>query len=134
MNHTDTWVSILCILAGAVVFGRWILQRRKYRLAASWPVELGHLDSSGVVLWSGGGQAAYFAELKYSYTVQGTRYSGSVRRRFIRKESAESWVQRFTTSDMLTVRYSPEAPSDSVVREEDQTGVVRISSMGLNAH
>jgi hypothetical protein len=131
MNNTDTWVSILCILAGVVVFGRWILQRRKYRLAASWPVELGRLESSRVVLSTSGGQpgvaAAYYAELKYSYAVQGTSYSGLARRRFIRKESAESWVQRFTTSNMLTVRYSPDAPADSVLREEDQTGLVRIS-------
>lgn len=138
MNHTDSWVSILCILAGAVLFGRWLSQRRKYRLAASWPVELGHLDSSRVVFESGGGQpgvaSAYYGELKYSYTVQGTSYPGSTRRRFMRKDSAEKWTQQFTTSDMLTVRYNPDAPADSVLREEDQTGVVRISSMGLDAH
>ena len=131
MNHTDTWVSILCILAGAVLVGRWILERRKYRLAASWPVELGHLDSSRVVFQSGGGQpgvaSAYYAELKYSYAVQGAPYSGSVRRRFMRKDSAESWIQRFTNSNTLTIRYSPDAPADSVLREEDQTGLVRIS-------
>lgn len=111
--------------------GRWILQRRKYRLAASWPVQMGHLESSRVVLESGGGQpgaAAYYAELRYSYAVQGTRYSGFVRRRFIRKQSAEGWTRRFTNSDMLTVRYSPNTPADSVLREEDQAGVVRVSS------
>ena len=131
MNHIDSWVSILCILAGAVVFGRWILQRRKYRLAATWPVELGHLDSSRVVFESGGGQpgvaSAYYAELNYSYAVEGARYSGMARRRFIRKDSAENWLQRFTNSNMLTIRYSPKAPADSVLREEDQTGLVRIS-------
>jgi len=131
MDHIDIWVSVFCILIGAVLGGRWVLQRRKYRLAAGWPVEMGHLESSRVVFSSSGGQpgvaAAYYGELRYSYAVQGIRYSGFARRRFLRKESAESWIQRFTANDMLTVRYSPNAPADSVLREEDQAGVVRIS-------
>ena len=129
MNHIDVWISVFCIVVGVVMVSRWILRRRKYRLAASWPVETGHLESSGVVLSSGGGQpgaAAYFAELRYSYAVQGNRYTGFLRRRFLRKGSAERWVQQFTANDMLTVRYSPEAPGDSVLRQEDQAGVVRI--------
>lgn len=136
MNHLDVWISLGFTLVFVVLLCRWILQRLKVRRAAAWPVEVAHMQSSGVALSSGGGQpgaAAYYAELRYSYTVQGTSHEGSVRRRFMRKESAEAWIQKFTTADVLTVRYNPGNPADSVLLEGDQVDTVRATGQGIHA-
>ena len=69
------------VVAAFVVF--WLVKRAKLWRAQSWPIGVGRVESTAVVLKSGGGQpgaAAYYAELKYSYTVQGHTYSGGLSR------------------------------------------------------
>jgi len=108
------------VVAAFVVF--WLLKRAKLRRSQSWPTEVGRVESTAVVLKSGGGQpgaAAYYAELKYSYTVQGQTYSGWLSRRFILKGRAEKWIARYGNNDPLTVRYNPAKARDSVLLDTD---------------
>ncbi len=108
------------VVAAFVVF--WLLKRAKRRRAQSWPTEVGHVESTAVVLKSGGGQpgaAAYYAELKYSYTVEGQTYSGGLSRRFILKGRADKWIAQYGNSDPLTVRYNPAKAKDSVLLDTD---------------
>ena len=106
INQDNIVMAISFILVAAfVVF--WLLKRAKLRRARSWPSEVGRVESTAVVLRSGGGQpgaAAYYAELKYSYTVQGQTYSGGLSRRFILKGRADKWIGKYTNHQALSIR------------------------------
>jgi hypothetical protein len=122
INQDNIVMAISFILVAAfVVF--WLLKRVKLRRAKSWPTEVGRVESTAVVLKSGGGQAgaaAYFAELKYSYTVQGHTYSGGLSRRFILRGRADKWIRRYTTHQPLSIRYNPAKANDSVLFDREQ--------------
>ena len=135
MIHQDSFLLVFSVVVLGFFLVRWLSQRSKQRRARNWPSEPGHVQSATVVLKSGGGQpgaAAYYAELKYSYTVQGETYFGGLRRRFMLKERAEKWIDSFAKNEVLTVRYNPQKTADSVLLESDQLGTVRLSN-GSNA-
>ena len=81
-----------------------------------------------MTLKSDGGQPAYYAELKYFYTVQGQTYFGGLRRRFILKQRADKWIAGFANSKVLTVRHNPEKAKDSILLESDHIGADSASS------
>ena len=110
------------VLVLAVLIVVSLLKRAKQRRAHHWPSVVGHIESTGVTLSSGGGQpgaAAYYAELKYSYKIDGQSYQGALRRRFILKGRADKWIDGFAKSNSLTVRYNRENPGDSLVLDDD---------------
>jgi Protein of unknown function (DUF3592) len=121
-------ISVVFV-AAVVVF--WLLKRAKLRRAHGWPTEIGHVDSTSVVLSSGGGQpgsAAYYAQVKYCYTVQGHTYSGALSHRFMLKGRADKWISQYANSSPLTVRYNPNKAQDSVLLDSDQAGAGRVSN------
>ena len=121
LNQENFVMAISFAFVGAVVVF-WLLKRAKLRRAHNWPTEVGHVESTAVVLKSGGGQpgaAAYYAELKYSYTVQGQTYSGGLSRRFILKGRADKWIAKYANGEPLTVRYNPGKAKDSVLLDTD---------------
>ena len=122
MNQ-DQVVFAGSLLVLAILTVMWLLKKAKQRRARNWPSAAAAVESSSVTLVSGGGQpgaAAYYAELRYSYEVQGQRYQGRLRRRFILKGRADKWTAE-CAGKPLTVRYNGENPGDSVVLESDRT-------------
>jgi hypothetical protein len=110
------------ILVLSILTALWLLRRAKLRRARNWPTVAGHVESAAVTLNSGGGQpgsAAYYADLTYSYHLQGQGHRGNLRRRFILKAAADKWIAKYTSSDALTVRYNPAKARDSVLLESD---------------
>jgi len=105
----------------------WLLRRAKRRRAQHWPSEAGQVRSTNLVLKSGGGQAAYYAQLEYSYTVQGQTHFGRLRRRFILEGRANKWIDSFARREVLTVRYNPEKAEDSILLESDHVENVSVS-------
>ena len=71
---------------------------------------------------TGNNQHAWVAVVKYSYKVQGTPYTGGLRRQFVLQKSAEKWMGKFTTGAQLTVRYDPNNAKDSAIFEDEQSG------------
>jgi hypothetical protein len=129
MLDQDKFISAISIVVVATAAVFWLLKRMKLRRARSWPSEVGRVESSSVRLESGGGQpgsAAYYAELKYSYTVQGRSYSGGLRRRFILKGRADKWIGKYSSGNPLTVRYNANKVEDSLLLESDQAGAGRV--------
>jgi hypothetical protein len=123
MNREDAVVSLVSLAVLGFFFVRWLLRRAKLRRARNWPSELGRVQSTSVVLSSGGGQpgsAAFYAEVTYSYVVQGQTCSGVLRRRFLLEGRANKWMDSFAKSEVLTVRYNPQKIEDSVLLESDQ--------------
>src|SRR6266704_3658945 len=110
MLNQDLVVSAISVLVLATLTALWLMRRAKLRRARNWPTMQGRIESTSVTLKSGGGQprsAAYYAEVKYSYTVQEQVYFGSLRHRFILKGRADKWVERYSKGNTLTVRYNP---------------------------
>jgi hypothetical protein len=127
MINQDQVISAISFLVLATLTALWLMKRAKLRRARNWPTVLGRIDSTSVTLKSGGGQpgsAAYYAEVKYSYTVQEQTYFGSLRRRFILKGRADKWVETYSKAKVLTVRYDPQKIKDSVLLENDQAPTV----------
>jgi hypothetical protein len=121
MNQ-DQVITVCSILVLAAMLTAWVLRRAKLRRARRWPVAPGEIQSAEVTLKAGSGQpgsAAYFAEIRYSYRVQGKTYLGRSRRRFLFKGRADKWVAEHSKQD-LPVRYNPSKFSDSVLLEQDR--------------
>ena len=120
MNQ-DQIISVCSILVLAGMLAFWMLRLAKLRRARRWPVAQGEVQSTEVTLKAGTGQpgsAAYFAEIRYSYRVQGKTYQGRLRKRFLLKGRADRWVSGHSRQS-LPVRYNP------------ASSVTRFSSNGI---
>ncbi len=119
------WLIIsLAVLTILAVF--WVLKRMKLRRARTWPALFGRMDSSAVRLHSNGAQpggSQFIAEIKYSYSVQGQKYSGSMRRSFLLKGKADRWIGNYAHGQPIMIRYNPDKHADSVLFEDEQAGL-----------
>ena len=122
MNQ-DNVIFAISIVGLAIFAALWVRKRMKLSRARSWPVQAGKVESTQVRLQKTGDmQSKFFAGVEYSYTVQGAAYSGSVQRTFMRKGSADKWVEGYPSGLPLSVRYNPDKVGDSVVFDADQAG------------
>jgi hypothetical protein len=96
---------------------RTILRYVRQVRSRNWPVASGTVEESRCV------ECAMYpsAQLVYSYTVLGKGHSGTYKRGFWYRSSAKRYASRFTPSSRLVVRYRPDVPAESFIREEDQT-------------
>ncbi len=117
-------VLTISIAVLAVIAALWARKRRKLKQARSWPIEAGRVDSTSLTMEStGNNQNAWVAVVKYSYTVQGAGFTGKLRKQFVLKGSADKWVGKYITGAPLTVRHDPNNAKDSVVFEDEQSGI-----------
>jgi Protein of unknown function (DUF3592) len=123
MNQ-DNIVAVVSIAVFVVIVVIFVLKRMKLRRARSWPKEIGKVDATTLKLEStGNNQSKWVAVVSYSYNVQGSAFTGALRRQFLMKGSAEKWVGKYTTGAALTIRYDPANAKDSVLFDDDQSGV-----------
>ena len=118
MNGIDWAISALGALIGAGgLILRWRLKLKQGR-AESWPMVSATIDRAVVISNDNG----YYADLLYSYSVNGDYFSGAHQKAFRREKRADE----FTASvhhQQVWVRYRPEDPQDSLIREQDNTGL-----------
>lgn len=117
MNQ-DQVIFAASVVVLAVLSAVWLRDKAKRQRARNWPTAPGQVESTDLVLTSGGGQpgaAAFYAEVKYVYEVAGETYRGILRRRFILKGRADKWISEIAARNQVTVHYDPETPRDSFV-------------------
>lgn len=120
MNQDILWLAI-SILVLATMAGLWLRRRVKLQRARSWPIVSAQVESTVVRLeGSGTQQSRYIADINYSYGLDGQKYSGHLRRSFMLHGRAHKWVERFPKDIVLSVRYDPVKPHDSVLFEDEQ--------------
>ena len=122
------WLAIsVTIIGGAIAL--WLRQRIRLRHARSWPSETGRVESTAIQLKqsstgpSGVTTSSYVASVQYSYNLRGEYYSGVLRHNFVLESRAQKWTGKFTTSLPLRVRCNPANPNDSVLFEDEQSGM-----------
>ena len=127
-TQNTIWLAVsILFLAGAAAL--WIRKRIRLKHARSWPTEAGRVESTAIRLeqtvtgQAGTTTSSYVATVHYSYTVQGTYYSGTLRHNFVLKSRAEKWTDKFTTGLPLKIRCNPANPKDSVLFEDEQLGM-----------
>jgi hypothetical protein len=124
MNQNNVVLAISVVVLAAVVVV-WVLRRMKLRRARSWPKEVGKVDATTLKLESiGNNQSNWFAVVQYSYGIQGTAYTGTLRRQFLLKGSAEKWIGIYSAGAAVTVRYDPANSRDSVLFDDDQSSAL----------
>lgn len=64
------------------------------------------------------GEYGTIAELGYSYSSNGEYYSGLYQRQFRSDNSAEKFLEVARGQEVM-VRYEPEHPDNSIIREQD---------------
>lgn len=101
-----------------IVVGAYRFIKRRLELAGStsWPmadgkVFDGRVEQSEVQGWA--------AELTYSYSALGDYYSGTFSKTFLRKNSAEAFLQRFPRGTPIAIRYKAEDPQVSTLLLSD---------------
>lgn len=102
-----------------------VLRMRRSRV---WPTVTGRVASTR---WSPGEVGCPMAEVVYTYTVGDNTFGGIDEKPFLSSDSAESHTLRFTRDSSVVVRFKPEDPSVSVVRDRDQTPQGRVALVSL---
>lgn len=116
-----TWPWIiyawLILLVSSWLSSSW--RRLKRSRAAGWPMVDGRIESTEVTKPSFSfttKRGYYIAQLRYSYSVAGSTYSGLYKREFPTEPAADDFV-RDLKGKAVAVRYSPSKPSLSMVLE-----------------
>ena len=119
-NFVIATVSVLVLSAFGIL---WLRKRARQKMARTWPAVPGTIVMADVQYSAGGAQpgagAAYYAHLQYGYAVDNKNHQARTSRRFMNKDRADEWLNRFTRASNLTVRVNPDNPEDSEVLTED---------------
>ena len=111
-------VYLVAILSGLI--GAWRLAARRRR-AESWPMLLGYVERAEVNNEGNG----YTVTLAYSYQVNGEFLSGFYSKPFKMFRFAEEFVS-MNRGQQLFVRYDPEKPEISVIRDKDNAALLAL--------
>jgi hypothetical protein len=118
----DLWLAALIgIISISTSVVGWLLLSTKKRRAESWPMVAGHVERAVVE----GTDTGYTADISYSYQVNGEFFSGFYQKEFRMRRFAEEFVA-ITRGQQLFVRYHPEKPADSVIREQDNAALIAV--------
>ena len=110
--------SVLVLAIGILTGVGWFLLAKKKRRAESWPMVAGRFEGGEVR----GGELKYVADLSYSYKANDAYYAGFYEREFRMRRHAEDLVA-LMTGQPVYVRYHPEKPENSVIREQDNASL-----------
>jgi hypothetical protein len=114
------WVAIA---ASAIIsVSRWLLRTERQQAAAGWPSIQANIDSVDV---SSHRRDTHYAKVEYSYGVDGQTYSGTYKRTFSFEKEAWSFISKVQLLPTVPVRYKPQNPATSCVRDEDMDQVVQ---------
>ena len=119
MTSNVLWLAFSIVVLACFAAG-WIYRRVRRSRARTWPQREGRITSTDVRLEGSGGQQAYIADIRYSYTVDGAAYNGHLRRRFLLHNSAHKWVDGYSNRHSVMLRYNPQDVSDSMLLETEQ--------------
>lgn len=111
------WVWLAFVVAG---FMASLWKRYQRRRAATWPLTQGHIETVNVTepgRWSGKRGEIEIAEIRYSYSIGGTVYSGHYQRSFASADAAWEFL-RDLQGKAITVHYNPARPSSSSIAED----------------
>lgn len=116
------WIdgATLLVLMVIALTSAWLLWAKKRR-AESWPLIPARVERAVVE----GTDTGYYADLAYSYEVNGEFYSGFYQKSFRVRRFAEEFVS-ITHGQQLLVRYHPEKPEDSVIRDQDNAALLAL--------
>jgi hypothetical protein len=119
-NVAKFWLDLAIGAFGAVsgLIGWWLLAARKRR-AESWPMVPGRVERAVVE----GTDTGYFADISYSYQANGEFFSGFYQKSFRMRRFAEEFAD-MTRGQNLFVRYDPEKPKVSVIRDQDNAALL----------
>jgi hypothetical protein len=107
-------------LAIRLGIGIYRLTQRRVRVIGSedWPIADGRITTSKLERDELQGWAV---ELTYFYVAMGEYYSGTWRRGFRRKKTAEAFLERFPRQTPIPVRYKHEKPGVSTLLSSDMS-------------
>jgi hypothetical protein len=116
------WIYAIVAVCGVIssLIGWWLLSAKKRR-AESWPMVPARVERAEVE----GTDTGYYADLSYSYQVNGEFFSGFYQKTFRMRRFAEEFVS-ITNGQQLFVRYHPEKPEDSVIRDQDNAALIAL--------
>jgi hypothetical protein len=125
----STWPWMFYVWAAFVLagFAKPVWSWLRLQRAAGWPVAEGRIESVEITkptLSFTTKRGYHVAELGYSYSVAGTKYSGHYKREFPTEHEAEEFV-RDLQKKSVAVRYKPDKPSSSTLLEPDVEGLLQ---------
>jgi hypothetical protein len=106
---------VFVILVALFLFFKKLPYRLRSLRGSNWPIVNGTVEAVKVETFA----EQSLAELAYSYTIDGERYSGYFLRQFADQQDAWDYVRLLDRQPIL-VRYKPSAPSISSVRIQEQ--------------
>jgi|SRR5579864_578471 len=123
----DTFSLVAALIALGLGLALWIYTKIKRHRAHIWPTVEGKVVSSEVKYEMTGMDPnthietkAWVVRMNYSYTLEGTTYSGRVRHNFSSRDRADDWISDFPEGRALIIRYNPKKHSDSELFEREQ--------------
>ncbi len=95
----------------------WIAIWLKKRRSESWPMTPGRIETAYTC-----DEYGHVAELGYSYSSNGDYYSGLYRRQFKTQSAADRFLDCVRNQQVM-IRYQPDRPDNSILRERDNTSL-----------
>ncbi|MDT8068706.1 MAG: hypothetical protein ROO76_11140 [Terriglobia bacterium] len=103
----------ILIFAAASWIAIWLKKRR----SESWPITSGRVETAYT-----SGEYGHVAELGYSYSSNGEYYSGLYQRKFSTESAAEKFLDSVRNQSVM-IRYQPDRPDNSILRERDNAAL-----------
>ena|SRR5690242_7341152 len=131
-DHILAYLRVVAIMAAmAVLVAGWFFVKRlpalvRSMIAGTWPTVEGRIETADVNVFRG----LAFAEVGYSYVVQGERYSGYLLQQFGDEQLAWDYTNNLR-GQSVTVRYKLAHPDVSAIRAGDQQSYVQVSGGGV---
>lgn len=114
--------NLLVCLGTSAVY--WLRRRWMDRISEGWPfangtVEQRYIDPTG---------RGELAVISYSYSVEGDYYAGFSKQSFVLDGSAQRFIDRYPAGMKVLIRYRPNDPSTSVLRDADQLSLAHAAT------
>ena len=110
-----TYLLPIVVVGGAYAFYR-LRRRWMGRASEGWPSIYGTVEQAYATQERG----SEMAVISYSYSVAGQYFAGFCKQAFPLAEQAKRFVARYPSQGKVLIRYHPDDPSRSVLRDQDQ--------------
>lgn len=119
-DYSILWICSVLLILGAGILADSIVERAQSPSPAHWPTTFGTIRSVRILERYDGGEARWYPDLVYQYSVQGRTIANSRLTRgpeiFWRdRGAANEFLERYITRSRVLVYYNPADISESVL-------------------
>ena len=127
-------LGVFCFPLSAGILSWAVVNARRARASAGWPVTIGKVTASDIEITTVRGGQLHWPRVRYTYAVLGKPYENGVVAfglgGFRKQERAEEFTARYPVGRQVEVHHDPDAPQESCL-ETDDTAAWRFAAWAI---